>query len=90
MPVRAVTDISVTAVTGTANLWGPFFAPPALTSFDAIVDFVRGVRRSSFVRSLVFVRSKNLANFNFAKAGARPDGGTARHGRGPSLGKIEI
>ena len=37
-----------------------------------------------------FVRSKNLANFNFAKAGARPDGGTARHGRGPSLGKIKI
>ena len=34
--------------------------------------------------------TENFSNFNFAKAGARPDGGTARHGRGPSLGKIKI
>ena len=30
------------------------------------------------------------SNFNFAKAGARPDGGTAWHGPGPSLGQIQI
>ena len=37
-----------------------------------------------------FSDTKTFSNFNFAKAGARPDGGTARHGRGPSLGKIQI
>ena len=47
----------------TTNLWGPFFAPPALTSFDAIVDFVRGVRRSSFVRSFVVRSFKKLGKF---------------------------
>ena len=52
-------------------------------------SFVRFFVRSSFVRRS-FVGSKNLTNFNFAKAGALPDGGTARHGRGPRLGNIKI
>ena len=39
---------------------------------------------------LVFVRSKNLANFNFAKAGARLGPAVRSDGGGPSLGKIKI
>ena len=56
--------------------------------------FLTLVRRSSFVVRRSFVRrlfvQKTWQILNFAKAGARPDGGTARHGRGPSLGKIKI
>ena len=63
---------------------------PALAKLKFEICFFVFIGLGHKLRSSLLWNWSSNSNFSFAKAGARPDGGTARHGRGPSLGKIKI